>query len=141
MKKKVKISKSGMISLIGLVFGFAAVFNSLSSLDNIIIWLFSGWSVILGKIILPLVILFVCFMHIWRMNKPCKSQAIYAILGVVSVGLCMCNLIEFLMMLMYGNIIWNMAYISAIITIVGIIIEFIILGIAENLRGKELCTE
>jgi len=142
MKRKVKISKSGLISIIALVLGFYVALNSLASLNNIITYLFSGWTAILSKIILPLLILTICFVHIGRMNKPRKTQIIYIILAIISVILYLCNFYEQLLLITYGYFVWDYyIYIPAIITIIGIIIEFVLLGTAEKIRGKELCME
>jgi len=141
MKKKVKISKSGMISIIALAFGFGI---SLISLFNITIESLTAiipvypWK-LLQLIVLPLIIIMVCFVHIWRTNKLCKNQIFYLIFGLISVGLYLCNFQELFMEIMAGMSIQMIYYIPNMIVIVGIIVEFILLGIAEKVRGSELC--
>lgn len=143
MKKKVKISKSGMISIIALVFGFGASLISLfgNSLESIMATAMATvyQLKLLQLIVLPLMILTVCFIHIWRTNKQCKTQILYLILGLVSVGLYLCGFAEVFMLIMAGSTIQIISYIPNMIVIIGIIVEFILLGVAEKVRGSELC--
>jgi hypothetical protein len=142
MKKKVKISKSGLISIIALVFGFYVSLNNLFvPFENYLQQIQTDKIAMLANLSISLLILTICFLHIGRTNKPRKNQIIYIIFALVTIALYFCNFYETIIRAVAGYFVWDYSYIIGIITTIGIITEYTLLGIAEKIRGKELCTE
>ena len=142
MKKKVKISKSGLISIIALVFGFYVSLNNLFvPFENYLQQIQTDKIAMLANLSISLLILTICFLHIGRTNKPRKNQIIYIIFALVTIALYFCNFREQILLIMYGYFRFDYSIIIGIITSIGIIAEYVLLGVAEKIRGIELCME
>jgi len=142
MKKKVKISKSGLISIIALVFGFYVALNNLFiPIENYLQSFLVNRLETIANFLIQILILTICFVHIGRTNKCRKNQIIYIVFALVTVALYFCNFYETIVRAVAGYFVWDYSYIIGIITTIGIITEYTLLGIAEKIRGKELCTE
>lgn len=142
MKKKVKISKSGLISIIALVFGFYVALNNLFvPIENYLQQFQIDKIAMLANLGISILILTICFIHIGRTNKCRKNQIIYIVFALVTVALYFCNYYEKILLVMYGYFNFDYSIIIGIVTTIGIIAEYTLLGIAENIRSKELCME
>ena len=140
MRKKVKISKSGLISIIALVFGFYfSLTNLFQPIENYLQLFAMDKITLFANFGISLIILITCFIHIGRMNKPRKNQLFYILTALIVIGLYVSKFYTAIIEYMAGYFVMDIKYIVAIFVIVGIIIEYILFGAAEKIRGTELC--